>query len=46
MNSLRDPRAPVIEVLPGALIRAAEECAANAPDHDMKAAGFSGRRDL
>jgi len=46
MNSLLDPRAPVIEVLAGALIRAAEESAVNAHGHDMKTAVFSGRRDL
>jgi len=46
MNSLLDPRAPVIEILAGTLIRAAEESTANASSHHMKTAVFSGRRDL
>jgi hypothetical protein len=36
----------VIEVLASELIRAANECSANTPSHDVKAAEFSGRRDL
>jgi hypothetical protein len=37
---------PVIKILSRQLIRSAQEGAADAPGHDMKTAGFTGRGDL